>query len=335
MGRPSAPGACSPVRALRAGLLIRCPLDGGTHLPRPRHVRHRLRRGGGRTPQLANAAPAPAGDPDRGGHECDEDASAGPGHGARPGKHQFTCPPRCHRADPTASADAGASAPDRWTSARAVSRIRQLVVRGRAHGHVGGPRGRPGSGRRPEAVPGPPCRWARGRGGHGGDALVVAPWGRGGRRVLGRAQGGGVSGPPRSRGEKQRGSIPIAADPRRRSPARGAAPLRLGWVCPCPSSGCLHRSGTDRRGRAVLVRTDDRPERRLHPLAADPSGAAHDGRSTGTRRRWSRSVSRSARVPAAASSRADALEPAPLPRSAFCARAHGVLSARLRSNALR
>ena len=171
------------------------------------------------------------------------------------------------------------------------------------------------------------------------------------RGVLGRRGSGGLPGHLARNGAGQSQSLRILGESVR---PRGPTPFASGGIAPYPSTGCLHRSGTDRRGRAVLVRTDDGPERRLHPLAADPSGAAHgstgclprsgterrgravlvrtderperrrhhlaadpsgaahDGRSTGTRRRCSYSSRGSARVPAAASSRPDVLEPAPL-----------------------
>ncbi len=136
----------------------------------------------------------------------------------------------------------------------------------------------PGVGRRPSPgrhVHGRVVRGARG----GGSSGLGAP-DEAGREVLGARSGWrGLLGLPGHAGEKQRESIPIAADPRRRRPARGAAPLRLGWALP-------------------------------------PTG-----RSTGTRRRWSCSSRGPRRVPAAASSRADALERRSADRGARSVRA--------------
>ena len=176
------------------------------------------------------------------------------------------------------------------------------------------------------AVPG---RHVHGRAGsRSASSGVGAPWPGLAGGSPGRAEGGGVLGAsPVTWRETGRvnpsrcGSSAQASGARRRTPSP-----RVG-VAPHLSTGCLHRSGTDRRGRAVLVRTDDGPERRLHPLAADPSGAAHDGRSTGTRPRWSRSSRGSARVPAAASSRPSVLERAPLVAERVlrtASRSHGV-----------
>ncbi len=107
---------------------------------------------------------------------------------------------------------------------------------------VVGPTGRPRSGCRPEAVPGPACPWACGS--RSAWWCVV-----GSRRALdgaacessGALKVAGFCGPARSRGEKRRGSIPLVADPRRKRPARGAAPLRLGWVAP---NRTVHRDAT-------------------------------------------------------------------------------------------
>ena len=74
---------------------------------------------------------------------------------------------------------------------------------------------------------------------HRASALLWVGWAG---RPLGRAEAGGVLGACPPRGGKQRRPIPIAADPRRRRPARGAAPLRLGSALPLTRT--VHRDAT-------------------------------------------------------------------------------------------
>ena len=141
---------------------------------------------------------------------------------------------------------------------------RGLVLRGRARGHVVGPKGRPRSGCRPEAVPGPACPWACGS--------RSATWSVDGSRRSGRGGPAGPSGhvevagflgPARSHGEKRGGSIPIAADPRRsESGARRRKPFASGWRLPLTPGG---PPGRDDGGRRSVSRACA-ASRRLRPL---------------------------------------------------------------------
>ena len=170
---------------------------------------------------------------------------------------------------------------------RGVAGIHRLPVGGRARGHVVGPKGRPRSGCRPEAVPGPACPWACCS--RSAWWCVIGSrrsWTEWAGRSPGRAQGGGVLWGLPATWRETALPIPIAADPRRRRPARGAAPLRLGAALPLTRT--VHRDATTvvvvRRG--VLLR-----------------------------------------VPAAASSRPNVLEPAPLVAERVlrtASRSHGV-----------
>ena len=164
--------------------------------------------------------------------------------------------------------------------------IHQLVLRGRARGHVGGPTGRPRSGCRPTAVPGPACPWACGS--RRAWWCVVGP-----RRSPGGAGSRGLGAP--------RVAWSWASPVTWRETAR-VDPNRCGSSA--QESGARRRTPSPRVGVA--------------PYPDGPPGRGGGGRD---RRRGL------LRVPAAASSRPDVLEPAPLSRSAFCERPHGVLSA--------
>ena len=217
-------------------------------------------------------------------------------------------------------------------------------------------RGRPRCRCRPTAVPGPACPGARGSRPRAHTSWVSASLDGVGVVSSERAEGGGVLGACPVTRRETAPPIPIASDPRRKRRARGAAPLRLGLALPLAPERRLHPlAANSLRGRSrsnrvpspfgeglawtsVFVRMDERPERRLHPLAADslrggsptppsrrrsPPGWLTGGRSTGTRRRWFGSSLGSLRVPAAASSRGDALEPAPLIAVRVLRRPHG------------
>ena len=161
--------------------------------------------------------------------------------------------------------------------------IHQLVLRGRARGHVGGPKGRPRSGCRPKAVPGPACPWA---------CCSRSAWwcvvgsrrslDGVGRRVLGaRSRWRGSRGLPGHLARNRRGSIPVVADPRRKASGPGRrTPFASGGIAP---NRTVHRDATD----GGLVRRSVRSaSRRLRPLGLIP------------------------------------LERPPLTRRTFCARAH-------------
>ena len=195
--------------------------------------------------------------------------------------------------------------PTPFASPCAVSRIAPtspvvapVVIRGWSEGpspgrHVHGRvvRGARGGARRVVGAPG------TGRAGESSGALRVA----------------GFSGPARSRGEKRVGSIPVVADPRRRRPARGAAPLRLGSALPLtPQPGAFTvrgRIGADERCSSVRT-MDPNGDSTLSP-PIPPGRLTTDG-PPGRDRRWSCSSRSLLRVPAAASSRPSVLEPAPL-----------------------
>ena len=176
---------------------------------------------------------------------------------------------RCSR---TRSAHRGARSANGLTVARGVGLAlssprplwnRSVLIRGRARGHVGGPEGRPRSGCRPEAVPGPACPWAwcsrsawwcvvgsrRSRDGAGRRVLGARSGWRGARGLPGRLS--------RNRAGRSQSFRILGAASR----PGGPTPFASGGIAPHRT---VHRDATD----AGLVRRSVRSaSRRLRPLA--------------------------------------------------------------------
>ena len=122
--------------------------------------------------------------------------------------------------------------------------IDQLVLRGRARGHVGGPEGRPRSGCRPDGRP----RAGMSMGVLLAERVVVLLVVRGALggagAVLGARRGGGVLGACpvtlRETGASRSQSLRILGEGVRPG---GPHPFASGWHCPRPSTGCRHRRG--------------------------------------------------------------------------------------------